>query len=199
MRPRIVVIVVSSTGQRASAGIQLTARAVDSVPEGLAETGDQADPGYAIEDVELDRDKLYMMLDSVYVLGPEDGRSVASVVERDPIAIMGNSLVYRVAGGAFLGVDGHKSPAALDHYYRDTAAKSEPIRVSLPTSGLYAQAVMDECEEFLRLPDFVGLLLESFDEVFVEHVFGNPAGMVHQHSERDRFCVRQPVEPQLGA
>lgn len=93
----------------------------------------------------LDRDKLYMMLDSILVLGAEDGRSVASVVERNPIAIMGNSLVYRVASGAFLGVDSHESPAALNDYYRDNSNSSEPIRVSLPTSGVYAQAIMDEC------------------------------------------------------
>lgn len=95
---------------------------------------------------ELDRDKLFMMLDSIYAVSKEDGRSVASVVERDPIGIMGNSLVYRVAGGAFLGADGHADPAALNKYYRDNAARSEPIRVSLPTSGLYTQSVMDECE-----------------------------------------------------
>jgi len=94
----------------------------------------------------LDRDKLYMMLDSVYVLSPEDGRSVASVVEREPIAIMGNSLVYRAAGGAFIGADGHPNPEALNRYYRDAASPAEPLRVSLPTSGLYAQSVMDECE-----------------------------------------------------
>src|SRR5262249_53107902 len=34
---------------------------------------------------ELDRDKLLMLLDGIYLLGPEDGRSVASVVEREPI------------------------------------------------------------------------------------------------------------------
>lgn len=94
---------------------------------------------------ELDRDKLLMLLDSIYALGPEDGRSVASVVEREPIGIMGNCLVYPVGAGAFLGVDGHTSQDELNRYYRDTMAASEPIRVSLPTSGLYAQAIMDEC------------------------------------------------------
>jgi hypothetical protein len=94
----------------------------------------------------LDRDKLWMMLDSIYVRGKDDGRSVASVVEREPVGILGNSLVYRVASGAFIGVDGHKGPEDLKKYYTDSAVKSEPIRVSLPTSGLYAQSLMDECE-----------------------------------------------------
>ena len=94
----------------------------------------------------LDRDKLYMMLDSIYVRGSSDGRSVASVVEREPVGILGNSLVYRVASGAFLGIDGHKSPIDLNSYYTDSISRSEPIRISLPTSGLYAQSLMDECE-----------------------------------------------------
>ena len=83
----------------------------------------------------LDRDKLYMMLDSIYVLNKEDGRSVASVVKREPIGIMGNSMVYRVAGGAFVGVDGHKSPQTLNRYYRDATATVEPIRIGYPPPG----------------------------------------------------------------
>ncbi len=93
----------------------------------------------------LDRDKLYMMLDGIK-LSPEDERSVASVVERNPLAVVGNSLVYRVAAGAFVGVDGHQDADSLNYHYRDTNTQAEPLRVSLPTSGLYAQSVMDECE-----------------------------------------------------
>lgn len=93
----------------------------------------------------MDRDKLYMLLDTAYVLSKADGRSVASVVERSPMAILGNSLVYRVAGGAHLGINGHQTPADLDAYYRDSVVRSEPIRISLPTAGVYAQALMDDC------------------------------------------------------
>ena len=106
----------------------------------------------------LDPDKLYMMLDSVYVRDESDGRSVASVVEHEPVAIVGNNLVYQVAAGAHLGVDGHEDPDALDDYYRDTTAEAEPIRVSLPTSGLYAQAIMDDCvacEEHFGSTDWI--------------------------------------------
>jgi hypothetical protein len=93
----------------------------------------------------FDPDKLYMLLDTIYVLSEADGRSVASVVERNPIAILGNSLVYRVASGAHLGIDGHKTSADLNAHYRDTAGRSEPIRISLPTAGVYAQAILDDC------------------------------------------------------
>lgn len=95
---------------------------------------------------DLDRDKLYMMLDSIYALEGDQDSSVASVVEHQPVAIMGNCLVYRVAAGAFLRVGGLADAQALNNYYRDNTARSEPFRVSLPTSGLYAQSWMDECE-----------------------------------------------------
>lgn len=94
---------------------------------------------------QLDPDKLYMLLDTIYVLSETDGRSVASVVERNPIAVLGNSLVYRVAAGAHLGIDGHKTAADLNAHYRDATSRSEPIRVSLPTAGVYAQAILDDC------------------------------------------------------
>lgn len=94
----------------------------------------------------LDRDKLYMMLDTIYAVSEDDGRSVASVVERDPIAILGNNLVYKVAGGAHLGIDGHKTSQELNEYYTDSVPRGEPLRVSLPTAGVYAQALLDDCE-----------------------------------------------------
>lgn len=104
----------------------------------------------------MDRDELYMLLDGFtapygrrFENGAwieETGRSIASIVERDPMAILGNTLVMRVAAGAFLGIDGHESPDAAYRYYYDSQVRSEPLRVSLPTEGLYAQALMDKCE-----------------------------------------------------
>ncbi len=92
----------------------------------------------------MDRDRLFMLIDGFYVPGT-NGVSVGSVVERDPIAIMGNSLVFRVAAGAFLGLGSIKTPAQLLNHYVSGQAPSSPMLVSLPTDGLYAQTVMDEC------------------------------------------------------
>jgi hypothetical protein len=116
----------------------------------------------------MDRDELYMMLDGFtapygrrFVDGEwveDPGRSLASVVERDPMAILGNSLVFRVAAGAYLGVNGHTSPDDAFRYYYDSQVRSEPLRVSLPTEGLYAQALMDKCnacEEHFGSVDWV--------------------------------------------
>ncbi|MCX5328150.1 hypothetical protein [Streptomyces sp. NBC_00140] len=104
----------------------------------------------------MDRDELFMLLDGFTApygrrlengkWVDDTGRSLASVVEREPLGILGNALVFRVAGGVFLGIDGHESPAALHNYYHDGEYRPQPLRVSLPTDGLYAQALMDQCE-----------------------------------------------------
>jgi hypothetical protein len=93
----------------------------------------------------MDRDRLFMMIDGFYIPAT-DGVSIASVVERDPIAIIGNSIVFRVAAGAFLGLGDIKDAAALYNHYVSGQPPLEPMLVSLPTDGLYAQSVMDECE-----------------------------------------------------
>lgn len=92
----------------------------------------------------MDRDRLFMLADGAYIPGT-NGVSVASVIEREPVAIVGNSLVFRVSAGAFLGIDGLDSPAKLFGWYADRAGRSEPMHVALPTDGLYAQTIMDEC------------------------------------------------------
>ena len=91
----------------------------------------------------MDRDRLYMLIDGFYV--PGTGASIASVVERDPIAILGNCLVYRVSAGAFLGLGDIKTPEELHNYYAHRQTPSDPMHISLPTDGLYAQTLMDEC------------------------------------------------------
>ncbi len=93
----------------------------------------------------MDRDRLFMLVDGHTVPGTA-GVSIGSVIERDPIAIMGNAIVFRVSPGSFLGIDDIVTPAQLWSYYSDKQFPSEPMLVSLPTDGLYAQTIMDECE-----------------------------------------------------
>jgi hypothetical protein len=103
----------------------------------------------------MDRDELFMLLDGFtapygrrFENGKwveDTGRSLASVVEREPMCIVGNSLVFRVASGVYLGIDGHESPEKLYDYYFDANFRPLPLRVSVPTEGLYAQALMDSC------------------------------------------------------
>ncbi len=92
----------------------------------------------------MDRDRLFMLIDGFYAPGTNN-ISIASVVERDPIGIIGNAVVYRVASGSFLGIGSIKTPKDLLNYYISSNLQSEPMLISLPTDGLYAQSVMDEC------------------------------------------------------
>jgi hypothetical protein len=105
----------------------------------------------------MDRDRLFMLIDGFYVPGTNQ-ISIASVVERDPIAIIGNAIVFRVSAGSFLGIGDIKTPAELFNHYVSLESPSEPMLVSLPTDGLYAQTIMDECpalEEHFGNTDWV--------------------------------------------
>ncbi|MFQ6172873.1 DUF2272 domain-containing protein [Oryzobacter sp. R7] len=93
---------------------------------------------------DMDRDRVFMIIDGAVIPGT-NGLSVASVVERDPVAIIGNSMVFQVSAGAFLGLDGLDDPQKLYAWYADRNARSEPMHVALPTDGLYAQTIMDPC------------------------------------------------------
>ncbi|MFE4542435.1 hypothetical protein [Arthrobacter sp. NPDC056727] len=92
----------------------------------------------------LDRDRLLMMLDGFYVPGTNNV-SIASIVDREPLAIIGNSLVYRVGAAAFVPMGKITSPQTLLEVYAERSPVADPLYISLPTDGLYAQTIMDEC------------------------------------------------------
>ena len=95
----------------------------------------------------MDPDRRYMLLDG-FIAPNSGGRSIASVVENRLIGIIGNSLVLPVARGNRLdptyvvGTDADGA-ALLRHYQPNTPVP--PMRVALPTSGVYAEAVMGRC------------------------------------------------------
>lgn len=93
----------------------------------------------------MDRDQLYTLLDAFSTATSEgESRSIAGIVERSPIGILGNSLIFRVSAGAHLDPN-LKTSQQLLSYYKDSNTVAEPMRISLPTSGLFARAHMDEC------------------------------------------------------
>jgi GH25 family lysozyme M1 (1,4-beta-N-acetylmuramidase) len=105
----------------------------------------------------MDRNQLFMLLDGFFVPGTNQV-SIASVVERDPIAIIGNAIVFRVSAGSFLGLGDITTPQELYNYYVGEQPPSEPMLIALPTDGLYAQTVMDSCaavEEHFGNTDWV--------------------------------------------
>ena len=92
----------------------------------------------------MDRDELYSLLDGFHTRDAFDElHSIAGIVDRRPIGILGNTLVFRVSPGIVLDSD-LKTPENLLSFYSD-GSRREPFRVSLPTSGLYARAHMDSC------------------------------------------------------
>jgi outer membrane protein OmpA-like peptidoglycan-associated protein len=91
----------------------------------------------------IDPDELYSLLDG-YAFDNEDGRSLASVIERRPIGILGNSLIFATRTDWPLDPQ-FETFEALRANYIAGMVPVDPIRVSLPTSGLYARAHLDEC------------------------------------------------------
>jgi hypothetical protein len=90
--------------------------------------------------------RLFMLLDG-FEAPNSGGRSVASVVENRVIGIAGNSLILPVAPGFHLdptfNQDVERPIDLLEHYQPNTPI--EPVRVAIPTRGVYAEAVMGAC------------------------------------------------------
>jgi LysM repeat protein len=88
----------------------------------------------------------YMLLDG-FVAPNSNGRSVASVVENRLVGIVGNCLVMPVSLGNKLdptyNQDEEEPIDLLDLYQPNTPI--EPIRIAIPTKGVFAEAVMGAC------------------------------------------------------
>ena len=110
----------------------------------------------------LDPDRRFMLLDGFNIqVYDDDGnsiatdkggmRSLASVLKNEVIAVAGNALVlpvapgYRVTGSFIIEKKpGQKMPITLfDHYKPLTPI--EPYRVSVPSKGVFAEAVQGQC------------------------------------------------------
>lgn len=101
--------------------------------------------------INLDAQRRYMLLDGIIVPGL-DGASVASVCSNELLGVVGNSLVLPVAPGRRLdptlevpvvGTNGDGVPVELRDAY--AADAPPPLRVSMPTRGVYAEAVAGQC------------------------------------------------------
>lgn len=94
----------------------------------------------------MDAQRRFMLLDG-FIAPNSGGRSVASVVENRLIGIIGNCLVMPVAPGFHLDptykVDPEKPVDLLEHYQPTTPVA--PLRVAVPTKGVFAESVMGSC------------------------------------------------------
>ncbi len=92
----------------------------------------------------MDAERRYMLLDGIEAPNT-DGRSVASVVENQLISIVGNCLILPVADGYNLDPTYRTEDGVslLDAYAPLTPPP--PSRISIPTKGVFAEAVMGKC------------------------------------------------------
>ncbi|ABW09511.1 hypothetical protein Franean1_0043 [Parafrankia sp. EAN1pec] len=108
----------------------------------------------------MDENRRYLLLDGV-IAPNSGGRSVASVVENRLIGIVGNCLVMPCGPGIQLDpsravpqarTDGEPvEPQPLIDLYATAPLPS--TRISLPTRGVYAEAVSGECNACERIDD----------------------------------------------
>lgn len=101
----------------------------------------------------MDPNRRYMLLDGYYAPN-SGGRSVASVVENRLIGIVGNCFVLPVAHGNHLDPRIRASGSSgklLEFYALDSPIP--PTRVSLPTRGVFAEAVMGSCNACEKIDD----------------------------------------------
>ena len=83
-----------------------------------------------------------MLLDGIIAPGKANGRSVASVVENRVIGIAGNSLIMPVAPGYQLDPTIDET---FDLFAQVPPDDPDPMRISIPTKGVYAEAVIGQC------------------------------------------------------
>ena len=136
----------------------------------------------------MDRDRLLMMLDGFYVPN-SNNVSIATVVDREPVGIVGNCLVYRVGAASFIGIGNIKEPKDLYNLYVEKQPVRDPVLVSLPTDGLYAQTIMDEC---LALEEHFGSLDWALNDKDPELGFIDPSLLGSRRADQTTATTPTP-------
>lgn len=94
----------------------------------------------------MDPARRFMLLDGITAPNA-NGRSIASVVENRLIGVVGNSLVLPVVKGVHLDpvykIDPQNPVSLLEVYQPEKV--TAPLLVSVPTKGVFAEAVMGAC------------------------------------------------------
>lgn len=96
---------------------------------------------------------------------PDTYRSIASVIENRLIGVVGNTIIMPVARGYNLDPkfrwdedevtleDGTKVSKLKHHYMPSGGYKSTPYRISVPTKGVFGEAVMGACNSCEKKDD----------------------------------------------
>lgn len=104
----------------------------------------------------LNPDRRWLLLDGFQIeifdkYGTREGfRSLSSVIKNDLIAVAGNSLVFPVAPGykvnkSLIVRKGSEQAESLLDYYKPEIPYP-PYRLSVPTRGVYMEAIMGSCD-----------------------------------------------------
>ncbi|WP_118953317.1 papain-like cysteine protease family protein [Taibaiella helva] len=117
----------------------------------------------------LDPDRRYLLLDGFHIQVYDDlnqpgpMKSLASIVKNQLIGIAGNSLIFPVAAGVKVdrsyiivssqeeGQEKESKVSLFDHYRPLTPP--DPFRISVPTRGIFAEAVMGACDACEKVKD----------------------------------------------
>ena len=113
----------------------------------------------------LDEQRRFMLLDGFHIeVFDLEGKnpkyhSLSSVLKNSPVTVAGNSMVFPVSPGYKVDLSlilkaekGVEAPSLLDMYRSDTP--TPPYRISIPSKGVYAEAMMGQCDSCERVkPD----------------------------------------------
>lgn len=108
--------------------------------------------------VRMSPERRFMLLDGIVCTGNGvNGRSVASVVDNKVIGVVGNCLIMPVAPGQYINptfrypVDSTGKVVDLLELYRTN--DPDPVTVTVPTKGVFAEAVMGSCNSCEKIEE----------------------------------------------
>jgi hypothetical protein len=99
----------------------------------------------------MDERRRFLLLDGI--LEPINQRSLASVVENRLVAVVGNSLVFPMVPGAVLAWEDPEQPPSPQQLLEKWDRSLAPARISLPTRGVFAEAMLGECNSCEAIDD----------------------------------------------
>lgn len=102
----------------------------------------------------MDTNRLFSLMDG-YIAPNSGGRSVASVVESQPLGVVSNNIILKVVPGANLDpyyqINLEEGITLLDLYKPERP--SEPFRITVKNPGLYGESVLGKCESAETIDD----------------------------------------------
>lgn len=100
--------------------------------------------------LDMTPERRFLLLDGIILDGKGEGRSVASLVENELLAVVGNSLVFPVAPGLNLNPDFGLKQSLTEFYM---TVSPDPVSVAVPTKGVFAEAAMGKCNACEKIDD----------------------------------------------